>query len=167
MIFIGGIFVAIYGAFISAFSPFAWIFWIISGASYLGARALTRAFRHERAEWTVGLFWVVFWASHILSERAATRGTYPCGYMTTGQCPVVSSAGFPFVSLHYFGAGDEPLLSMWPVFFLNAGLIALACVLVSRWIPAKWLRSKMRYGLLVAGLALAFIGQGLIALRFD
>src|SRR3990167_5350395 len=130
------------GVFALLLSPFGWVFIAISIAVYFSAIYKKTA---EYGQWTLGLFLTTFWLIHLISERASTISTYPCGRTqgaTEGACEVWSTAGFPFPSLHYFPAGDVPHIGMWPMFFLNALIFAILSLLIVRFLPKKVTESK-------------------------
>lgn len=149
-------------------SPFSWVFLLLSFVVFF----VVRYFRTTTyAELTVGLFWVVFWASQLLSEQGAVREFYACGRTQgsmEGMCEVVSSAGFPFIALHYFPAGDMPHIGMWPLFFANAAICALVTAIVVQFLPKQVVENKyLRLSVFVFGLVMMVIGQGAIMLHFD
>lgn len=161
-------FLLVFGALALLLSPFGWIFIAISIVVYFSAI-------HKKTpghgQLTLGLFLTAFWLIHLISERAPTISTYPCGRTqgaTEGVCEVWSTAGFPFPALHYFPAGDVPHIGMWPMFFLNALIFAILSFLIVRCLPKKVVENKyLRVGLLVIGVLLTLIGESVVMLRFD
>lgn len=158
----------LFGALTLFLTPFGWAFLAFSAALYYLACSKKTS---DHGEWTLGLFLVAFWLSHLVSERSPTTPTYPCGRtqgVTEGVCEVYSTAGFPFPSLHYFPAGDEPYLGMWPLFFFNAFLFAIVSWLIVRRLPKEILEMKLAMRtLLVLGVLITLIGEVVILLRFD
>ena len=157
-----------FGALALLASPFGWIFIALSVALYFLAK-YKKGFEH--GQWTLGLFLTSFWLAHLMSERAPTISTYPCGRTqgaTEGVCEVWSTAGFPFPSLHYFPAGDVPYIGMWPMFFLNAIIFAALSFIVVRLLPKNIINNKRaRMALFVVGILITLIGESIIMLRFD
>lgn len=157
-----------FGAFALFLSHFGWVFLAISGAVYALASYKKTS---EHGQWTLAVFLASFWLAHLLSERAPTVSSYPCGRTqgaTEGGCEVWSTAGFPFPSLHYFPAGDVPHIGMWPLFFFNAVIFALLSLGIVRFFPKQLIEKRwIKVGIMVLGVLLTLIGEATIMLRFD
>ncbi len=160
--------ILVFGVFALLASPFGWIFVALSAAVYFLAIYKKRS---EHGQWTLSLFLTSFWLAHLISERAPTISSYPCGRTqgaTEEVCEVWSTSGFPFPSLHYFPAGDVPDIGMWPMFFFNTVIFAALSFIVVRFLPKKIIENKVaRTGLLIFGILLTLIGESVIMLRFD
>ncbi|EKD32935.1 MAG: hypothetical protein ACD_76C00111G0001 [uncultured bacterium] len=162
------IFIGIIHTFLT---PFGLIFVMLIMLVFGIARLITnKKLKEQVSEWTLALFLTVFWIVHLISEGAPTISSYPCGrdQGVIGGCQVMSSAGFPFHGMHYFPAGDTPYVEMWPLFFLNAIIFAVLAMFIARFLPKNLLEQKiLRRMILIIGIVLLLIGQGIIVLRFD
>ncbi len=162
-----GLLIGIIGTFLS---PFGLLFVAATiGVFVLAWRGSTKKVAQAVAEWTTGVYLLVFWILHWISNGPAAMATFPCGVMMADACPVMGSGGFPFTALHSFPAGDTPYTSMWPLFFLNVLIFGFVALLISRFAPERWMAKQWKWGriVLILGIVATLIGEGLIMLRYD
>lgn len=160
------------GIFATLASPFGWLFIVLclAVAAVAGYRLKVEKKLAVR-QWALGIFLTTFWFAHLVSEGKPTIESYPCG-RTQGSvesgCEVWTTAGFPFPALHYYPAGDVPPVSMWPMFFLNAGIFALLAILIARFLPKSVIEHKIiRRIILGFGVFFLLVGQAIVMLRYD